>query len=112
MNKSYDKYYVKKNPATGYCLEDNGKPVLGELAKSDCRLQPNHVKILNRGWINSGIFYVEVKEEPKEEPKIIKDDKPIEDYSKLELQDKCRELGLDDAGNKPDLIERINNLNK
>jgi hypothetical protein len=63
MEKSYDKYYVKRNPATSEVLINGNEPELGECAKKDCRLEPRHIKILNRGWANSGVYYVEVKEE-------------------------------------------------
>lgn len=61
-NKSYDKYYVERDPATGYPLIKADKtPELGKCAKKDCRLEPRHVKNLNRGWENSGVYFVEVK---------------------------------------------------
>lgn len=61
MNKKYDKYYLKRDPQSGYVAEDDGNPVLGECAKRDCPLESRHVKILNRSWKNHGVYYVEVK---------------------------------------------------
>lgn len=61
--KKYDKYYVKRNPATLDLLVEKGKPVLGEVGKKGCPLEEKHVKILNKGWETSGIYYAESKNE-------------------------------------------------
>lgn len=62
--KKYNKYYCKKDPAFGKVLEEDGKPVLGEIAKSDCPLEERHVKILNQSWQETGIFYAEMGNGP------------------------------------------------
>lgn len=63
-NKSFNKHYIKRNPATGECqVDDNDNPVLGELAKADCRLTDQHVKTLNAGWKMAGVYYSEVKKD-------------------------------------------------
>lgn len=87
MNKSYDKYYLKKDPSTGYVMVEDGEPVLGEVAKTDCRLEPRHVKVLNKGWKMSGVLFVEVKPAVKAEP-IIKSD------ARLALEAEAKELGI------------------
>jgi hypothetical protein len=88
-NKSYDKYYVKKNPSTNEILNDDGKPILGELAKRDCRLEPRHVKVLNRGWQQSGVYFKEVK---KETP-ITKPPKEKSE-ARLALEKEASDLGI------------------
>ena len=35
------------------------------------------------------------------------EDGPLEDWTKKELADECKTLGLSDKGKKPELIERI-----
>jgi hypothetical protein len=102
MEKSYDKYYVKKDPRTNESLSDNGEPVLGELAKKDCRLEPRHVKILNRGWQNGGVYYVEVKAE------VIESDNGQD--ARLALEIEAEGLGISFRSNIGDdkLQEKIN----
>ena len=99
--KKYNKFYVKRDPATGGILKDGDKPKLGDIAKSDCPLEDRHVAILNKDWETTGIFYAEIEEESNQDE--------LYKLTKAELVAKCEELGLDVEGNKPDLIERINN---
>merc|ERR1712176_357589 len=48
------------------------------------------------------------KNNEKEEAKnSSNEDGPIEDWTKVELVDECKTLGLDQSGTKPELIERI-----
>ena len=61
MEKSFNKYYVKRNYATGEVLTQNDKPILGDIAKSDCRLSQRNADILNKTWERSGIYYSEVQ---------------------------------------------------
>jgi hypothetical protein len=70
MDKFYDKHYVKKNPATGDILIEDGNPVLGEIAKKGCPLPEKYVKVLNRSWKNTGIFFAEVKKEAKTDARL------------------------------------------
>jgi len=103
MEKSYDKYYVKKNPSTNEILSDGNEPMLGECAKRDCRLEPRHVKILNKGWINSGVYFLEVK------PEVVETD-DSSDNTRLALETEARELGVSFRANIGDdkLQEKIN----
>jgi len=63
MEKSYDKYYVRRDPSNGMIIQEGIEPNLGECAKKDCRLEPRHVAILNKGWKNSGVYFKEVIKE-------------------------------------------------
>lgn len=90
-NKSYDKYYLEINPATGYVVEKDGKPVLGKLAKSDCRLEPRMVKTLNIGWQNSGVFFIEVKPVVKPVVKPKSDARLALEAEAIELEIKFRD---------------------
>ena len=113
MIKHYDKYYLKKNPATNEIIADSKKqPILGELAKHDCPLEPRHVTTLNRGWQNSGVYYVEIV------PEVIKvntdnsPDKTIVDSvkkTKKELVAECKDFGIETSGNVTELTERLAN---
>ena len=85
--KHYDKYYVKRNPSTGDVESDNGKPVLGELAKADCPLEERHAIILNKGWQMSGVFFVEREEE-------IEVDVNEKSQERLTLEKEANELGI------------------
>jgi len=89
MEKSYDKYYVKRNPSNGDILIDGDEPVLGERAKKDCRLEPRHVKILNRGWMGSGVFYKSSEKQAQEDEDKVKSTEAlkIEAKEKQEKQD-------------------------
>ena len=120
MEKSYDKYYLKKNPATNEIAGNGKKPILGECAKRDCRLEPRHVVILNRGWQNSGVYYVEVVKKAEEVPvekKVEREDgkKSSNETDKTEfrisLEKKADELGIKYRANVGDekLEERIAN---
>merc|ERR1712048_1292261 len=42
-----------------------------------------------------------------EAKKMYDEDGPIENWTKAELVDECKTLGLDQSGTKPELIERI-----
>ena len=109
--KHYDKYYLKKNPATNEILTDGKKqPILGELAKHDCPLEPRHVTTLNRGWQNSGVYFVEVKkEEPKQPEKTEIKKEGGKTPTKKELVSECGKSGLDTNGNVKELTERLAN---
>ena len=110
IEKSYDKYYLKKNPATGEIQSDGANPILGECAKRDCRLEPRHVKILNRGWQNSGVYFVEVKKEEPKQPEVVEIKKEEPKLpTKKELVAECEEKGLDTNGNVKQLNERLAN---
>jgi hypothetical protein len=106
-NKSYDKYYVKKHPATGYAIVEDGKPVLGELAKSDCRLEPRHVNTLNKGWENSGVYFKEVVKEIN-----TSDDEDDKIEARLSLEEEATKLGINFRSNIGDdkLQEKINEV--
>merc|ERR1712003_404495 len=47
------------------------------------------------------------KKEKDEAKNSDNEDGPIEDWTKAELVDECKRLGLDQSGTKPELIERI-----
>jgi hypothetical protein len=89
MEKSFDKYYVKIDRGTGQLQFDGDTPVLGELAKKDCRLEQRHVNILNASVKQSGVVYIEVKE--------IKQDTDKEERKALFAE--AKELGLQPAKN-------------
>lgn len=61
MNK-YNKHYVKRDPANLDILIEDGKPVLGEIAKSDCPLEERTAAILNKDWETTGVFFAKVEE--------------------------------------------------
>lgn len=108
--RSYDKFYLKRNPATGEVLTDGKVPNLGECAKRDCRIEPRHAKILNSGWENSGVYFVEVKkEEPKQPDKEEQKDQAVKIPTKKELVAECEGKGLDTNGNVKQLNERLAN---
>ena len=92
MSKSYDKYYVKREPSTGDIMADGESPVLGECAKKDCRLEPRHVKLLNKGWQASGVYY-------KDSEKQIKEDNDKLLSEKQEKQDAKEKQDAQDAIN-------------
>lgn len=101
-NKSFDKYYVKKNPANGdIIIGEDEKPLLGECAKKDCRIEDRHAKILNRGWKNSGVYFIESKEQSERINKMKEDESINTDikgnYEKLKSE----------AASKDDEIEKL-----
>merc|ERR1719516_752593 len=49
----------------------------------------------------------ESNEEPMEAESQVEEDGPIEDWTKKELVEECKSLGISDKGNKVALIERI-----
>lgn len=65
----YNKYYLEKNPQSGEVAINNGEPVLGQLAKSDCPLEKRHVDILNKSWKKTGILYVKIEKKDNEDNK-------------------------------------------
>jgi hypothetical protein len=97
--KKYDKVYVKRDPATGDVIVENGEPILNEVAKHGCPLEERHVAILNRSWKKTGVYYAEVKEESK----------PKSD-ARLALEQEATELGISFRDNIGDekLQEKIN----
>ena len=101
MNK-YNKHYLKRNPATGEILVEDEKPVLGELAKSDCPLEVRHATILNKDWRTTGIFYAIVENKP------IK--KAEKSEARLALESEANDLGVSFRDNIGDdkLLEKIN----
>jgi len=107
--QSYDKFYLKRDPATGYIVGDGETPVLGECAKRDCRLEPRHAKILNRGWRNSGIYYQEVVKKI-EVIKENEDKDPVKTDSREALETEANELGISFRSNIGDtkLQSKIN----
>ena len=115
MEKSYDKFYVKKDPGTMEILIKEGKPIMSECAKRDCRLEPRHVTILNKGWMNSGVYFVEVEEkkvEVKEEVETIEqgEGKGTGEDARLALETEAKGLGIEFRSNIGDdkLQEKIN----
>jgi len=84
LNK-YDKYYVERDRHSGMAVEKDGEPVLEKLEKGGCPLEEKHVRILNRSWRKTGIYYQ--KQEVKE-IKIGKSDK------RLALEKEADELGV------------------
>lgn len=99
--KKYNKHYVKRDPATlSFLIEDN-KPVLGEIAKSDIPLEDKHIRILNKDWETTGIFFAEMKAEAKES---------VKSDARLALEDQANELGVKFRENIGDdkLQEKIN----
>lgn len=117
--KFYDKYYLKRNPATGEVLVDGKEPILGECAKHGCPLEPRHVTTLNRGWQNSGVYFVEVVPEvtgntvQDDNKKNINAPNKTEDNSvkktKKELVSDCKKMGIETSGNVIELTERLAN---
>jgi hypothetical protein len=108
--KSFDKYYIRLNRASGELEFDGDTPVLGELAKKDCRLEDRHVRILNASMKQSGVVYVEAK--VAEVVEDIVDEKPVDIKSERKaLFAEAKELGLDVPKNiKTDkLIQIIEN---
>jgi hypothetical protein len=121
--KKYNKYYLKKDPASGRVLlkdpksgelhtiekdPDTGEvfvknpvPVLGEIAKKDCPLEVWHIKTLNRSWKNTGIYYAPMEVEEVEETK---------SDARLALEKEATELGIKFRDNIGDdkLQEKIN----
>lgn len=116
--KFYDKYYLKRNPATGEVLVDGKEPILGECAKHGCPLEPRHVTTLNRGWQNSGVYFVEVKKEiaevieetetKKESVHINKEPNQIK-ATKKQLVAECKSKDIETSGNVIELTERLAN---
>ena len=96
--KKYNKHYLKRNPSDNSVIVEDGKPVLGEVAKYDCPLEDHHVKALNRSWKNTGIFYAEVEE------------KETKSDARLALEKEAEELGIKFRDNIGDdkLQEKIN----
>ena len=123
--RSYDKYYLKKHPGTGEVLLEGKKPILVECAKHDCRLEPRHVITLNRGWQNSGVYFVEVikktEDIPVEKKQALKGSDEIElgsglekevnlvKKTKRELVAECKKLEIEANGNVTELTERLAN---
>jgi hypothetical protein len=107
MEKSYDKYYVKRDPSNGMIIQEGNEPILGECAKSDCRLTPRHATILNKGWKNSGVYFKEVIKEVIE---------PVAEEGdvRLALEVSAKELGISFRADISDekLKERINAAKK
>ena len=99
--KKYNKHYVKRDPATLSILIEDGNPVLGEIAKKDCPLEDRHVRILNKDWETTGIFYAEMKTVVKD---LVKSD------ARLALESQANELGVKFRDNIGDdkLQEKIN----
>jgi len=97
MNK-YNKHYVKRDPATLKVLIEDNKPVLGDIAKSDCPLEDQHVRTLNRSWKNTGIFFAKVEKEV------------AKTGARLALETEATELGIKFRDNIGDdkLQEKIN----
>jgi hypothetical protein len=123
--KTYEKYYLKKDYNSGrVTVDDKGEPVLGELIRT-CRLQEQHVKVLNKGWQESGIYYAlqkPKKEEPKKEVEKVEEVKevkataqPKEEAPSLdELRKEAKELGVKNTHvmKEEKLIEKINEAKK
>merc|ERR1711892_790625 len=72
-------------------------------------------------WISKGILKRTTKSEenviknndetvPTEISKSDDEDGPIEDWTKKELMEECKNLKIDESGNKNDLIERIKEI--
>lgn len=97
MNK-YNKHYLKRDPASGRVLVNEGKPVLGEVAKKDCPLEERHVRVLNKSWKNTGIYYAPMEE------------KGTKSDARLALEKEATELGVKFRDNIGDdkLQEKIN----
>jgi len=104
--KKYNKHYVKRNPATGNVIEEDNMPVLGEIAKSGCPLEDNHVLIINKSWKSSGIYLVEVKSAESKDLKI----SVTKNDARLALEAEATELGIKFRENIGDdkLQEKIN----
>jgi len=86
MEKSFDKHYVKRDPANmERILIKDEKPILGEIAKPDCRLEQRHANILNKNWQQTGIFYKESPTKNKKEEKT---------EERIDLEAEATKLGL------------------
>merc|ERR1712176_1619575 len=65
--------------------------------------KPELIEIIRQKWAEK-----DNKNKQKDEAKHSdNEDGPIEDWTKAELVDECKTLGLDQSGTKPELIERI-----
>ena len=100
MMETYNKCQVKKDYSSGKFQKDEKEnPVLGDIIKSGIRFESHHARVLNVDWEDTGIFYQKVEDKPKEQD--------LNDLTKPQLIYKCKELELDETGNKDVLIKRI-----
>lgn len=91
MEKSFNKHYLKRDPADREkVIEQDGKPVLGEIAKTDCRLEQRHANILNKNWRQTGIYYQEVHSTSLSK----KDVDKVLDEARIALEKEATELGI------------------
>lgn len=97
--KKYNKHYVKRDPSDLSVMIEGGNPILGDIAKSDCPLEDRHVKILNKDWRKTGIYFTKVETENK-----------VKSDVRLALEDEATELGIKFRDNIGDdkLQEKIN----
>lgn len=79
--KTFEKWYLKKDYASGKTLLEDGKPVKGEFIRT-CRLADDRVKILNADWQDSGVYFF--LQEKKAET--------VNDLD--ELREKAKNLGI------------------
>jgi hypothetical protein len=87
MEKSFNKHYLKKDHGTGRVVIEDGKPVIGDLIKADCRLEQRHADVLNKGWKRSGVYYVSSKEQDEANQKA-EDDRKAESEAIKSKEDK------------------------
>lgn len=102
MEKSFNKHYLEKDPSSGRVrIGDDDKPVVGKLAKADCRLEQRHVDILNRGWKKSGVYFVSSKEQDEANRKTEAEKKEKVEVTKgkdtkiKEMKDEIERLNLE-----------------
>lgn len=96
--KTYEKWYLKRNHATGRIEMQDGKPVLSEFIRT-VRINEQRMRIFNSGWEMSGQMLVEPK---------------VSDDELVTLREKAKELGIKGGHmmKAETLIEKINEASK